>query len=96
MQTTNKNRQSHRNKSLGTSDFYEKFKGKITLMGKEGHMGVVVNTRSPIKKIERPLSNVSLDNLPRYHLPTLPVKGKINSIPPGKGRSIICRGLRYS
>ena len=33
-----------------TQEFQDRFKGKTTLMGKEGHIGIVKNTQKPIAK----------------------------------------------
>lgn len=39
-----------KNSVVTTSDFKERFQGRHSLMNKEGHLGVVKNTKSPIVK----------------------------------------------
>jgi hypothetical protein len=52
------------NKKNSNREFQDKFKGKLDVMDKEGHIGVVMNSNKPIKKMSRPSTNLSYDFLP--------------------------------
>ena len=47
-------------KKVNKSDFLERFQGRQSLMNKEGHLGIVKDTRQPIKKVDKVELNASL------------------------------------
>ena len=65
---SNHNRQISRSKPnfVGTgieiASFLERFKGKIQLMDKEGHIGVVKKSQLPIEKEQNPPPTTNTDS----------------------------------
>lgn len=49
-------------------DFLDRFKGRTIQMNKEGHLGVVKNTKMPIKAVhDQPMQSYNNSNQPEHH-----------------------------